>query len=75
MNRYTAVIGFNSKQPWIYDEEKDVYIDVPICVLEALPDWRDNPDEAERVLEDIANKEKPDWLNDEEYWYDGEMDI
>lgn len=70
--RYDAVIGFNTKQPWIYDEEKDVYIDPPSAVLKGLPNWREDPDAATRELVRIAN-ENPSWLNDKEYWWDGEI--
>lgn len=70
--RYSALIGFNSKQPWVYDEKEDVYIDPPTIVLEQLTDWRDDCDKAIGELEDIANIERPDWLNDKEYWYDAD---
>lgn len=70
--RYEAVIGFNTKQPWIYDNENDIYIDPPVEVLSKLPDWRVNSDMTTMQLELIANK-NPDWLNDKEYWWNGEI--
>lgn len=34
--RYLAIIGFNTKQWWVYDEETNMYIDPPIEVLNEL---------------------------------------
>ena len=68
-----AVTGFNSKQVWVYDNEHDVYIDPPKCVLDEIESkagyW--NFDEQERLMEEII-KTNPDWLQDEAYTYDGE---
>ena len=72
--RYEAVIGFNTKQIWVYDNEEDVYIDPPTDVLNSLPDWREDPDAATSEMEEIANKH-PDWLDEGEYWYDCETVI
>ncbi len=70
--KYMALLGFNTKQLWLYDEENDVYIDPPAEVLDSLPE---DQDEAETELARIANEENPDWLLDEDYWYDGDTDI
>jgi len=72
MARYLAVLGFNTKQWWAYDEKNDVYIDPPSDVLNSLPDWRDDSDKAEKEFQKILNEE-PDWLNDKDYFYDGEI--
>ena len=70
--RYLATLGFNTKQWWIYDNEKDVFIDPPIEVLEQLENLSN--DDAETKLEEIANsKPFPDWLFDKDYWYDGDI--
>ena len=69
--RYEPALGFNTKQWWVYDNDKQVWIDPPTEVLDSLP--RD-VDKAEDMLYDILELE-PDWLNDEDYWYDGNMDI
>lgn len=73
--RYSALLGFNTKQLWIYDEQEDVYIDPPTEVLDSLPSWNlvDGSEEAEKELARIANEENPDWLYDEDYWYDGDI--
>ena len=70
--RYLAVLGFNTKQWWIYDESKDVFIDPPIEILDELSDLEQ--DEAEGRLTQIANADPTtDWLFDKDYWYDGEI--
>lgn len=70
--RYLAVLGFNTKQWWVYDEETDIYIDPPIEVLDELDEIQQ--DEAEERLTQIANANPtPDWLFDKDYWYDGEI--
>lgn len=65
------LIGFNSKQWWVYDSEKNVYIDPPKEVLDSLPDWREFPDEAEKAFQKIIDQ-NPDWLNDSDYWYNAD---
>lgn len=70
--RYLATLGFNTKQWWVYDNKKDVFIDPPIEVLEQLENLSN--DDAETKLEEIANsKPSPDWLFDKDYWYDGDI--
>ena len=66
-----AITGFNTKQVWIYDNEHDVYIDPPKCVLDEIEGKTDSFDEQENILEEII-KTDPDWLQDEAYTYDGE---
>ena len=74
ISRYAAVLGFNTKQWWAYDEENDTFIDPPAEILDSLPNWRENVDETEEAFQKILDEE-PDWLNDEEYIYDGEIEI
>lgn len=70
--RYLAVLGFNTKQWWVYDNEVDIYIDPPIEVLNEL-DEISAIAAAERLTQ-IANADPtPDWLFDKEFWYDGEI--
>ena len=69
-DRYDAVMGFNTKQLWVYDNWEDVYIDPPKEVLDSLPQ---DDEAAERELTRIANEEKPSWLQDFDYWYSGEI--
>ena len=66
-----AITGFNTKQVWVYDNEHDVYIDPPKCVLDEIEGKTDSFDEQESLLEDII-KTDPDWLQDEAYTYGGE---
>ena len=70
-NRLEAMIGFNTKQLWIYDDVRDVFIDPPAEVLDSLPDWREDSEKAEEALLEIC-KSEPEWLFDREYWYDDE---
>lgn len=70
--RYLVVLGFNTKQLWVYDEKEDVYIDPPAEILDELDKL--GFDEAEKRLTQIANTDPPpDWLFDKDYWYDGEI--
>lgn len=66
--RYTAVLGFNTKQWWAYDEKKDVYIDPPKEVLDSLPDWRDDIQASEEAFQKILDT-NPSWLKDKAYTY------
>lgn len=70
-NRLEAMVGFNTKQLWIYDNVRDVYIDPPAEVLDSLPDWREDSERAEEALLEIC-KTEPDWLFDREFWYGDE---
>lgn len=69
--RLEAMVGFNTKQLWVYDNVRDVYIDPPAEVLDSLPDWREDSDKAEEALLEIC-KTEPDWLFDRQYWYGDE---
>lgn len=74
-SRYDAVMGFNTKQLWVYDNWEDVYIDPPKEVLDSLPPYStySGSEDAERELARIANEETPSWLQDISYWYNGEI--
>jgi hypothetical protein len=74
MGTYSVVLGPNTKQLWVYDEENDTFIDPPAAVLEALDeeyDWLDWEGK-EEALQAILDEDEPDWLFDEEYIYDAE---
>lgn len=74
-HRYEAVFGKNSNQFWVYDNVKDRYIDPPKEILDMVKSVLYDYARAQDYLQDIINEE-PDWLNDEEYTYDGdELDI
>ena len=70
-NRCEAVIGFNTKQPWVYDNVRDVYIDPPAEVLDSLPDWREDSDKTCEALLEIC-KTNPEWLLERQFWYGDE---
>lgn len=72
-NRFEFVIGFNTKQPYIYDNVWDSYIDPPSEVLNKLSDWRDGDDWYKELCAEVSKD--PDWLYDRDYWYDGELEI
>jgi len=78
--RYEATYGSNTKQWWLYDNETDEWVDPPMDVLKETDnhgsyDTADGMDEMRDYLEGIANDENPDWLYDEDYRYEGELDI
>ena len=82
-NRYDAMLGFNTKQFWLYDNVNDSYIDPPTEVLEEIDAIRypnggaetaESFSAAQRRLEQIANEENPEWLHDG-YEYFGGMEI
>lgn len=66
--RYTAVLGFNTKQWWAYDNETDEYCDPPTVVLDEISNHSDNVDEQEDYFNKILATE-PEWLNDKEHRY------
>ena len=72
-DRFELVIGFNTKQAWVYDEVWDVFIDPPSEVLDKLSNWR-NGDEWYKELNAEVSKD-PEWLYNRDYWYDGEIEI
>ena len=65
------ILGFNTKQWWVYSNKYEVYIDPPACILNLLPDWREDSDKAEEALKEIVDQ-NPDWLYDKDYWYSGD---
>ena len=69
--QYEAVLGPNTNQWWAYDNENDKYIDPPVDVLDSLPDWRDQYEDAENDFQHILDK-NPSWLKDKDYIYDAE---
>ena len=69
--RYEAVLGFNTKQWWAYDNETDEYCDPPTFVLEQIANHSDNVDEQEDFFDEILATE-PEWLNDKDFRYDAE---
>ena len=70
----SAMIGFNTKQPWIYSDKYDVYIDPPAEVLNNMKHDHHDSDACCEELEKICES-KPDWLYETDHWYDGEIEI
>ena len=70
-SRFSALLGPNTKQFWLYDNDNDVYIDPPASVLEELEKirYKDGEETAESIqaaedrLVELAN-EDPDWIHD-----------
>ena len=73
--RYDAVLGYNTKQWWLYDNETDEYVDPPISVLDELKGMpsatADDISAQGSRLEEIASEE-PTWLLDTDYRYSAE---
>ena len=67
--RYEAVLGFNTKQWWAYDNKTDEFCDPPTEVLEEIERFSDDVDRQEDFFNGILST-NPDWLYDEEYRYD-----
>lgn len=72
--RYDAILGFNTKQWWAYDNETDEYCDPPIKVLDEIENHSRDVDEQQRYFQDILD-ENPSWLYDEGYRYSDIEDI
>ena len=66
--RYEAMLGPNTNQWWIYDNEKDIYIDPPQTIHEEISKTGDSQF-VEDYLNDVCNRLKPIWLFEEEFWY------
>lgn len=63
--RFEVVASPNTNSLFVYDNYRDVYIDVPVC------EDPDNLDDEHIIeLEDKCNVEHPEWLDDEAYFYD-----
>ncbi len=78
--RYESSYGPNTKQLWVYDNEQDAFIDPPKEVLDEIEkkfdlNTQNGLFEAENYLDNICNNEEPDWLEDEDYTYDEDLDI
>lgn len=74
MRRCDAVFGFNTKQWWAYDGDMHVLIDPPFSILKEIESCSDSLDEQEDYFNEILNQ-NPDWLNDLEFTYDGDLEI
>ena len=72
--RYEVVLGFDTKQWWIYDNQTDEYIDLPILVLSATKQFSSDTDEQGRFLKALVFT-LPEWLYDKKYRYCGNMEI
>ena len=68
MSRYEAVLGFNTKQWWAYDNEMDEYCDPPSEVLEKIKQHSEDVNEQEKFFNNLL-KAEPEWLNDEGFRY------
>lgn len=82
--RYEALMGPNTKQFWLYDNENDTYIDPPTDILKEVnaiaykngEATSDSYDEAQTYLEGMANTfPEPNWLHDGNEYNAEETDI
>lgn len=78
--RYEAVVGFNTKQIWIYDNVNNSYIDPPAVILQAARTYALNDEEWSwekecEYVERIANEQNPDWLHDGNEYFDENLEI
>lgn len=70
---FEVCYGFNTKQWWILDNERNCYVDVPIEVLDFLKlfDFK----EQAKILEELVSN-YPSWLYDEDFcFYDENFEI
>ena len=70
--KYSVLLGFNTKQLWVYDEEENVFIDPPSEILNEINKKFSDIDDAMNYLENVCNNNIPDWLNDKDYWFDAD---
>ena len=68
VHRYEAVLGFNTKQWWAYDNLKDEYCDPPQEVLNRIEQHSSEIDEQEAFFNELLEDE-PAWLNDVNHRY------
>lgn len=74
MKNVTICFGYNTKQWWVYDEDRDCFVDPPLSVLNEVMQLDDQDAQEDRMYE-IAQA-NPDWLYDEDYcYYDEDFDI
>lgn len=66
--RYEAILGFNTKQWWAYDNETDKYCDPPSKVLDEIKAHSDDIDKQEEFFNKLLATE-PEWLKDEDHQY------
>lgn len=64
-----VMLGPNTNQLWVYSNGVDRYIDPPKAVLDELDEKYDDDEAKEAALQIIVDR-NPDWLYEEEYWYD-----
>lgn len=66
--KYEVLLSPNSNQWWVYDNERDVYIDPPADILKSLKEYSEQMAEQEKLFTKIVN-ESPAWLFDNDYTY------
>jgi len=81
-DRYEVMFGPNTRQWWVYDSEKDLYIDPPIEVrnqINNIPPINNfktflrDFDAEEKLVTEIVNS-NPYWLHDKAY-FETEVEI
>lgn len=69
LSRFELIEELNTNQYWLYDNQKDTYIDIPEDILSLL-DSCENYNKACDLMDYIILNDNPEWLQDEEYQYD-----
>lgn len=69
---FEVLLGPNTNQWWIYDNDTDEYIDPPAKILDKAAQYSDINKQEEYLVE-VINK-NPQWLYDKDYRY-GDIEI
>ena len=61
--KYEVMLGFNTKQWWIYNNDTDMYCDPPAHILDQVKQHSPDINVQQAYLERIVAT-NPDWLQD-----------
>lgn len=67
----SLILSFD--QWWVWDKDRECYIEVPIEVLDELKNYKTVDEQYDRLWEICCDN--PDWFYDEERCYDEDYDI
>lgn len=82
-DKYEVSFGPNTKQFWVYNSATNLMIDIPTDVLNTMEEIvRANGSDADAYTKaedwlsvQINGDNPPEWLNDADYMYDGDLEI
>lgn len=69
LSRFELIEGPNTNQYWLYDNQEDVYVDIPKDILDLLNSC-ENYNKANDLMEYIILNDDSEWLQNKEYQYD-----